>query len=255
MKETPCDTPITPETFGLKISQVQDAAISYRFTMNTLKRVFRLSEESITEAYMQVSLNPDSDNGMSAFNTVLLYLYLTGRASYRLTNKAQVKFLDKREPLTIPEDVDTRYVIARLRKVARLPRKINNILYPICDQILYGSALEKRKNLLRIQVDLCNDLRRVDYAEIDRNLHLASFWRQKKRARIPRATLHAVLDVVRLVGFHSPTVSLEDIKTSIKGGETRRKKVLETLGFPLINIDVSTPSGAVLYKGLHLNRC
>jgi len=255
MKEQLCDPfEITPKTLGLRVGQIQEAALGFTFDMDTLKRVFRLSEESITEVYMQIALNPLEDTGMSSFHMVMLYLYLTGRGSYRLTPKAQVRFKDKQDPLTIPEEVDVRYVIKRLRRVAMLPRRVNNVLYPLCEELLHGGALSSRKQLLRIIIDLGNDLRRPDYAYLDKHINRNSLCIQHKNTRVPLLSVHCALDVVRLTAFNSKIVSLEDIKTATKGSQTRRKKVAILLGFPLINIDTNSEPGKSLYRELHLIR-
>ena len=251
--ESPSGEFITCETLGLRVGQLQELAYSV-LDMETLKLVLSTTSGNVRTIFGSIGDSMENDTtSIHSCEMLLLYLYLTGRAEYRLTRDARIAYCMPMEEVISPADVESRDVTNRLARVKKMDDEQRYLIGPLCDMFAdtFDPAVRGRL-LMRIYLGVKSTIIRPDYREILPMINAEHLSSKKTHVHMNRFIFLGILDAYRILMRHKYGEKFDDIKTAILGSETRRKKLDKIDGFPLMDIDRISEVGKALRSALHL---
>jgi hypothetical protein len=124
---------------------------------------------------------------------------------------------------------------------------------PACDELANCHyPIETRGSLIRIHMGSGEVLKREDYREFAELLDTEALSSSRTRVELNRERVFRAMDFLRYQVNHNYLDSSDDLKYTILGSETRRRKVTKMVPFKVPNLNLISRGGQAIAYALNL---
>jgi hypothetical protein len=245
---------ITLSDFGLKSKDLWDlsaAPIDWRI----VHLVFKLpTEEDTRTLFSSLGMGKGPAANSTDVHMVRLYLKLAGLAKYELGKNGCVDYHCPIEKvIELGRPLDGSEVTTQLMRILDIRKSIAPIFRPACDILANCNyAIETRGILMRIHMGTGEVLRRADYGEFTELLDIEVLSSSRTRVELNRERVFRAMDFLRYQVNHNYLDKSDDLKYTILGSETRRRKVTKMVPFKVPNLNLISRGGQAIAYALNL---
>ncbi|NCU30696.1 hypothetical protein EOM57_02735 [Candidatus Saccharibacteria bacterium] len=200
--------PLTLKSLGLTYPEFAEMSnLRQELSVETQCQVTGLPKPDLQELYRQCGITKPffEPRSMEGLQYLLLWLYISGRASYLLNSYGKIewtKFDINRTPYVAVPQLEVRGVSQRIGNVLNIPQEHAWLCNYLAEKIVDGSSLDIRFVLKDIMLNGGNSLIREDYRKLIPNIDLKEIKHRRKRICFTRLQLFALFDRIRIDACH-----------------------------------------------------